>query len=143
MVVGSCAPRSCTDSIHDVAGRSLSVALRAHPPLAASSCFALTTPRAHNVTLLAPARRRRFFKKSEISKNYVLGDTLGSGNFATVKRAQYKGKEKIESMPENVAVKIIDKSKVEDMNDIQVTIGAPLCSGSDVARARARAAPTR
>mmetsp|Transcript_12136 Transcript_12136/g.38934 ORF Transcript_12136/g.38934 Transcript_12136/m.38934 type:complete len:328 (+) Transcript_12136:50-1033(+) len=60
-----------------------------------------------------------FFKKSEISKNYVMGDTLGSGNFATVKRAQYKGKEKIDSMPENVAVKIIDKSKVEDMNDIQ------------------------
>mmetsp|Transcript_12135 Transcript_12135/g.38931 ORF Transcript_12135/g.38931 Transcript_12135/m.38931 type:complete len:129 (+) Transcript_12135:50-436(+) len=64
-----------------------------------------------------------FFKKSEISKNYVMGDTLGSGNFATVKRAQYKGKEKIDSMPENVAVKIIDKSKVEDMNDIQVRVG--------------------
>lgn len=37
-----------------------------------------------------------------------------------MKRAQYKGKEKIESMPENVAIKIIDKAKVEDMNDIQV-----------------------
>jgi len=60
-----------------------------------------------------------FFKKSEISKNYVIGETLGSGNFASVKRAQYKGKEKIESMPENVAIKIIDKAKVEDMNDIQ------------------------
>eukprot|EP00967_Tisochrysis_lutea_P017716 scaffold20064_cov32-Tisochrysis_lutea.AAC.1 len=47
-------------------------------------------------------------------------ETLGSGNFASVKRAQYKGKEKIESMPENVAIKIIDKAKVEDMNDIQV-----------------------
>jgi serine/threonine protein kinase len=93
-------------------------------------------PRAHEAEPPACDLYRRFFKKSEISKNYVFGDTLGSGNFATVKRAQYKGKEKIEAMPEDVAVKIIDKSKVEDMNDIQVRVGAFRCSGSVAARKR-------
>lgn len=58
-----------------------------------------------------------FFKKSEIKKNYDLGDQLGSGNFAVVKKATYKGS--VAGIPKDVAIKIIDKAKVEDMNDIQ------------------------
>jgi len=58
-----------------------------------------------------------FFKKSEIKKNYEIGDTLGSGNFAVVKKAQNKSQNK--DIPKDVAIKIIDKAKVEDMNDIQ------------------------
>jgi serine/threonine protein kinase len=58
-----------------------------------------------------------FFKKSEIKKNYDLGDQLGSGNFAVVKKA--KNKNSGNGFPEDVAVKIIDKAKVEDMGDIQ------------------------
>uniref|UniRef100_A0A6S9RXG1 Protein kinase domain-containing protein n=1 Tax=Chrysotila carterae TaxID=13221 RepID=A0A6S9RXG1_CHRCT len=58
-----------------------------------------------------------FFKKSEIKKNYDLGDQLGSGNFAVVKKAVYKGTNS--EIPKDVAIKIIDKAKVEDMNDIQ------------------------
>lgn len=59
-----------------------------------------------------------FFKgKSELKKVYDLGKQLGTGNFAVVKQATYKGKDP--SIPKEVAVKTIDKSKVEDMNDIQ------------------------
>jgi len=61
----------------------------------------------------------RFFKKSEIKKLYDIGDTLGSGNFAVVKKAKYKNAAKDPKIPEEVAIKIIDKAKVEDMNDIQ------------------------
>ena len=60
------------------------------------------------------------FKKSELKKNYELGKDLGSGNFAVVKRAVNKqfGKSG-NTIPETVAIKVIDKAKVEDMNDIQ------------------------
>jgi len=58
-----------------------------------------------------------FFKKSEIKKNYEMGDVLGSGNFAVVKKATNKQKDS--KIPTQVAIKIIDKAKVEDMNDIQ------------------------
>mmetsp|Transcript_5989 Transcript_5989/g.18034 ORF Transcript_5989/g.18034 Transcript_5989/m.18034 type:complete len:358 (-) Transcript_5989:366-1439(-) len=63
-----------------------------------------------------------FFKKAEIDKNYDIEKSqLGSGNFAVVKLATYKGPEK-SGVPlkkgDKVAVKQIDKAKVEDMNDI-------------------------
>jgi len=62
------------------------------------------------------------FKRAEIDKNYDIEKTpLGSGNFAVVKLATYKGPEK-SGVPlkkgDKVAVKQIDKAKVEDMNDI-------------------------
>ena len=69
---------------------------------------------------------RIFTKKSDLSKSYDIGEALGSGNFATVHKAKTKeGRtwkkpdSTDEKIPEAVAVKIIDKSKVEDMGDIQ------------------------
>jgi hypothetical protein len=38
-----------------------------------------------------------------------------------VKKAKYKNHAKDPKIPEDVAIKIIDKAKVEDMNDIQAT----------------------
>jgi len=58
-----------------------------------------------------------FFKKTELSKQWKLDDQLGTGNFAVVKKAEKTSKNKSE-FPQHVAVKVIDKSKVEDMNDI-------------------------
>jgi serine/threonine protein kinase len=58
-----------------------------------------------------------FFKKSDLKKNYEIGDQLGSGNFAVVKKAINKQKDS--KIPKEVAIKIIDKAKVEDMQDIQ------------------------
>jgi len=58
-----------------------------------------------------------FFKMSEVKKRYDIGDTLGSGNFAVVKKATKKGSDE-QQIPKEVAIKIIDKAKVEDMNDI-------------------------
>ena len=58
-----------------------------------------------------------FFKQSEIKKRYDIGDTLGSGNFATVKRAT--SKQPTQGIPMDVAIKIIDKAKVDDMQDIR------------------------
>ena len=58
-----------------------------------------------------------FFKQSEIKKRYDIGDTLGSGNFATVKRAT--SKQPTQGIPTDVAIKIIDKAKVDDMQDIR------------------------
>ena len=72
-----------------------------------------------------------FFKKSDITKLYEIGDELGSGNFAKVKKAKRKaktadvekevgGKKKVVlKAGAEVAIKIIDKAKVEDMGDIQ------------------------
>lgn len=57
------------------------------------------------------------FKKSELKKHYEIGADLGRGNFAVVKLATYKGKES--SIPKDVAIKIIDKAKVEDLTDIK------------------------
>merc|ERR1719453_1298635 len=56
-----------------------------------------------------------FNKASEVSKRYDIEkkDSLGSGNFAVVKKAKKK------SDGAFFAVKIIDKSKVEDMGDIE------------------------
>ena len=72
-----------------------------------------------------------FFKKSDITKLYEIGDELGSGTFAKVKKAKRKaktadvekevgGKKKVVlKAGADVAIKIIDKAKVEDMQDIQ------------------------
>ena len=69
-----------------------------------------------------------FFKKKEELKKYYKLDpkVLGTGNFAKVQRAtlttpgrkipKQDGSEKV--VPNEVAIKIIDKAKVEDMNDI-------------------------
>jgi serine/threonine protein kinase len=48
-----------------------------------------------------------------------LAEQLGSGNFAVVKKATKTDKNKKEGIPHEVAIKIIDKSKVEDMGDIE------------------------
>jgi len=60
-----------------------------------------------------------FFKKSEVKKNYEIGKDLGSGNFAVVKEATKTAANKQAEIPNRVAIKVIDKAKVEDMNDIQ------------------------
>ncbi len=68
-----------------------------------------------------------FSKQPEVKKHYDLGEVLGSGNFAEVHKARSKDTKrtwktaegKSEPIPEEVAIKVIDKSKVEDMNDIQ------------------------
>uniref|UniRef100_A0A7S3EVM3 Protein kinase domain-containing protein n=1 Tax=Haptolina ericina TaxID=156174 RepID=A0A7S3EVM3_9EUKA len=59
------------------------------------------------------------FKKAEIKKNYDLAQQLGSGNFAVVHKATCKKKDGPIPFNTDVAIKIIDKAKVEDMNDIQ------------------------
>ena len=69
------------------------------------------------------------FSKAAIDKKYLIEKKeLGSGNFAVVKKATIKPGVKAADIPEGlvdsrkgaaeVAVKIIDKAKVEDMNDI-------------------------
>ena len=52
--------------------------------------------------------------QGEISKRYIWGATLGSGNYAVVKKAMRRADQTM------VAIKIIDKAKVEDLNDITV-----------------------
>lgn len=73
---------------------------------------------------------RSFFNKegkdkSEVKKYYEQGAELGSGNFATVYKCKRQGPRSFTKpdnssapIPEDVAVKVIDKTKVEDMNDI-------------------------
>ena len=56
--------------------------------------------------------------KDDVKKNYKLGKQLGAGNFAVVKLAEKSKTNTNAAIPQDVAVKIIDKSKVEDMNDI-------------------------
>jgi len=69
------------------------------------------------------------FSKAAIDKKYLIEKKeLGSGNFAVVKKATIKPGVKPADIPKGlvdsrkgaaeVAVKIIDKAKVEDMNDI-------------------------
>jgi len=64
--------------------------------------------------------------KKKVEQVYDLKEKLGEGNFAIVKRATRKKDMKwADGVPEGVtddtefAIKIIDKSKVEDMGDIE------------------------
>ena len=57
------------------------------------------------------------FAKTEVKKHYNFGKQLGSGNFAVVYTCIKKNDEK-PSIPQEVAIKVIDKAKVEDMNDV-------------------------
>ena len=66
-----------------------------------------------------------FAKQPEVKKHYDIMEELGSGNFATVHKAKTKAAREWKKpdgstapVPEMVAVKVIDKGKVEDMNDI-------------------------
>jgi len=74
-----------------------------------------------------PPHRMPLFggSKSEVQKHYSYDpkkDKLGEGNFAEVFKATLvkpRTAEKLgEAVPDTVAIKVIDKSKVEDMNDI-------------------------
>ena len=61
-----------------------------------------------------------FSKKSKVKQLYDMDKKeLGSGNFAKVFRAVKKKDNSNASIPEIVAIKVIDKSKVEDMGDIE------------------------
>jgi len=61
-----------------------------------------------------------FFNKSDLKAKYTVAtEQLGSGNFAVVKKATKTAKNTNAAVPQEVAIKFIDKSKVEDMNDIQ------------------------
>ena len=61
-----------------------------------------------------------FFNKSDLKAKYTVAtEALGSGNFAVVKKATKTAKNTNAAVPQEVAIKFIDKSKVEDMNDIQ------------------------
>jgi hypothetical protein len=91
-----------------------------------------STQRPHATPARLPAHKLCFpnarsimgiFSKAAIDKKYVIEKKeLGSGNFAVVKKATLKSGLKAADIPEGmgneVAVKIIDKAKVEDMNDI-------------------------
>jgi len=60
-----------------------------------------------------------FSKKAEVNKFYSWDskkDMLGEGNFAKVYKATNTGK--VEGVPSTVAVKVIDKAKVEDQGDV-------------------------
>ena len=71
-----------------------------------------------------------FYRKSDIKRHYDLGETLGSGNFAIVKRATRKQPSSGREAPSfeasllgegcDVAIKIIDKTKVDEILDIRV-----------------------
>ena len=54
-----------------------------------------------------------FSKNSELKKKYELGHRLGEGNFAVVMKCKSKTDGTV------YACKVIDKSKVEDMGDIE------------------------
>lgn len=51
--------------------------------------------------------------------DYRLGDELGEGAFAVVRSAVRVVADPSGRIPERVAVKVIDKSKVEDLNDVK------------------------
>jgi len=61
-----------------------------------------------------------------VKKHYEVGELLGTGNFAEVHKGKTKDRSRTwkssdgtdKHLPEMVAIKIIDKSKVEDMGDI-------------------------
>ena len=67
-----------------------------------------------------------FYRMSEVKRHYDLLETLGSGNSAIVKRATRLQPSSEVDIPEHVAIKIIDKAKVDDMLDIRVRLLAPV-----------------
>ena len=67
-----------------------------------------------------------FYRMSEVKRHYDLLETLGSGNSAIVKRATRLQPSSEVDIPEHVAIKIIDKAKVDDMLDIRVRLPAPV-----------------
>jgi hypothetical protein len=79
--------------------------------------------------LREPAEHHRsmgFYRKSEVKRYYDLLETLGGGSFAIVKRATRLRPSSEAAIPEHVAMKIIDKAKVDDMVDIRVRLLAPV-----------------
>ena len=89
-------------------------------------CRADTDPR-YGARLLPLAVHSLFGKsKSEVKKIYDFGDLLGTGNFAEVFKCKLKESERgytktggaKGAIAKDVAIKVIDKSKVEDMEDI-------------------------
>ena len=67
-----------------------------------------------------------FYRKSEVTRHYDLLETLGSGSFSIVKRAT-RLRPSSEVVPDvHVAVKIIDKAKVDNMIDIRVRFLDPV-----------------
>lgn len=82
-----------------------------------------------------------FSKTSEVKKYYSWNDKkdqLGSGNFATVYRAELKTERTASGMtmqPGFYAIKVIDKSKVEDQGDIDREIEIMLeCKHKNIIR---------
>jgi len=62
---------------------------------------------------------RAKFEDSDVWKHYTRGDLLGKGNYAEVYKATpTKNRQSTHGVPKEVAVEIIDKSKVEDMKNI-------------------------
>ena len=85
---------------------------------AASSLLVTHTVAASLPALALPVAG--FFNKSDLKAKYTVAtEQLGSGNFAVVKKATKTAKNTNAAVPQEVAIKFIDKSKVEDMNDIQ------------------------
>ena len=67
-----------------------------------------------------------FYRKSEVTRHYDLLETLGSGSFSIVKRAT-RLRPSSEVVPDvHVAVKMIDKAKVDNMIDIRVRFLDPV-----------------
>ena len=80
-----------------------------------------------------------FFNKSDLKAKYTVAtEQLGSGNFAVVKKATKTAKNTNAAVPQEVAIKFIDKSKVEDMNDIQREIEANQVVSSSKCRVRSK-----
>ena len=76
--------------------------------------------------LLSSPESMGFYRKSEVTRHYDLLETLGSGSFSIVKRAT-RLRPSSEVVPDvHVAVKIIDKAKVDNMIDIRVRFLDPV-----------------
>ena len=76
--------------------------------------------------LLSNPESMGFYRKSEVTRHYDLLETLGSGSFSIVKRAT-RLRPSSEVVPDvHVAVKIIDKAKVDNMIDIRVRFLDPV-----------------
>eukprot|EP00966_Prymnesium_polylepis_P218767 5062691-Prymnesium_polylepis.1 len=61
-------------------------------------------------------------KSSDFKKRYELKQELGRGSFATVRLAKYKDVKEGGKIPEEVAVKIIEKGMLDDINNVRLEI---------------------